>query len=357
MHGAVAKLTYYDEACRALAQACSVDEVAEINNFAAGMEAYARRAKNKRLEIQSRNIRFKSTRRVGQLIGLQAATVGLSKPGEHGGRKRKIDGSRADPSIQRPTLLGAGIDKHLADRGRKFAELSEPDFEKLLDEDERRILARNAQIAVDLVGDVHRKLGASRREARRDANRQKIARIAGDDIPIDVKFPTIVIDPPWDWGDEGDVDQLGRAKPDYATMTIEQLMDFTMVSDHADIDCHLYLCITNRSLPKGFALLDRWGFRYVTTLTWVKPSFGMGNYFRGQTEQILFGVKGSQPLKRKDVGTAFHWPRGTGGHSSKPAEMFEMIESVSPGPYFEIFSRSERPDWTSWGENAYARAA
>lgn len=195
------------------------------------------------------------------------------------------------------------------------------------------------------------------REARRVANRAKIANLAGDVIPLDLKFPTIVIDPPWDWGDEGDVDQLGRAKPDYATMTIEQLMDFTMVSDHADVDCHLYLCITNRSLPKGFALLERWGFRCVTMLTYVKPSFGMGNYFRGQTEQILFGVKGSQPLKRKDVGTAFHLPRGTDGHSSKLAEMFEMIESVSPGPYFEIFSRCERPDWTSWGENSLATAA
>jgi N6-adenosine-specific RNA methylase IME4 len=205
--------------------------------------------------------------------------------------------------------------------------------------------------------DVAHTLKEQEREARRVANRAKIANLTGDVIPLDVKFPTIVIDPPWDWGDEGDVDQLGRAKPDYATMTIEQLMDFTMVPDHADVDCHLYLCITNRSLPKGFALLERWGFRYVTMLTWVKPSFGMGNYFRGQTEQILFGVKGSQLLKRKDVGTAFHWERGTGGHSSKPSEMFEMIESVSPGPYFEIFSRSERPDWTSWGENSRAAAA
>lgn len=202
-----------------------------------------------------------------------------------------------------------------------------------------------------------RLLKEQRREASRAENREKVAHVATANIPIDAKFPTIVIDPPWDWGDEGDQDQLGRARPDYATMTIEQLMDFNMVRDHAAADCHLYMWITNRSLPKGFALLERWDFRYVTMLTWVKPNFGMGNYFRGQTEQILFGVKGSQPLMRKDIGTAFQWPRGPNGHSSKPVEMYEMVESASPGPYLEIFSRHERPDWTSWGENSRAEAA
>ena len=37
------------------------------------------------------------------------------------------------------------------------------------------------------------------------------------------KFATIVIDPPWDWGDEGDADQLGRARPTYSTMTIDEI--------------------------------------------------------------------------------------------------------------------------------------
>jgi N6-adenosine-specific RNA methylase IME4 len=204
--------------------------------------------------------------------------------------------------------------------------------------------------------DVGRELKEIVRETRRIENRAKVAGVPNA-LATDVKFPTIVIDCPWDWGDEGDQDQLGRARPDYGTMTIEQLMEFSLVSDHADVDCHLYMWITNRSLPKGFALLDRWGFRYVTMLTWNKPSYGMGNYFRGQTEHILFGVKGSQMLKRKDIGTSFNWPRGPNGHSSKPLEMYEMVESASPGPYLEIFSRHDRADWTSWGENSVAAAA
>ena len=133
-------------------------------------------------------------------------------------------------------------------------------------------------------------------------------------------------------------------------MSIAQLADLP-VGELADVDCHLYMWVTNRSLPKGFGLLERWGFRYITALTWVKPSFGMGNYFRGQTEHVLFGVRGSQMLRRRDVGTYFAADRGAGGHSSKPGAFYALVESCSPGPYLEMFSRSARANWTHWGES------
>ncbi|MFI3121717.1 MAG: MT-A70 family methyltransferase, partial [Methylococcaceae bacterium] len=100
-----------------------------------------------------------------------------------------------------------------------------------------------------------------------------------------------------------------------------------------------------------FALLTAWGFRYITTLTWVKPSFGMGNYFRGQTEHVLFGVKGTQPLKVKNASTVFYADRGPNGHSSKPPEFLKMVELWSPGPYLEIFSRQKRDGWSMRGED------
>lgn len=190
------------------------------------------------------------------------------------------------------------------------------------------------------------------REAKRDDNREQIA-AAKSPLSLGGVYSTIVIDPPWDWGDEGDQDQLGRARPTYGTMSIDELLALP-VGSAAMADAHLYLWITNRSLPKGFALLERWGFRYITCLTWAKPNFGMGNYFRGQTEHVLFGVRGSLPLKRKDVGTLFSAPRGPRGHSSKPPGFYELVESCSPGPYLEMFARGSRADWTSWGAEADA---
>jgi N6-adenosine-specific RNA methylase IME4 len=197
-----------------------------------------------------------------------------------------------------------------------------------------------------------RKIKEMKREAKRQANREAIAQTQSPEEAIEKgKFSTIVLDPPWDWGDEGDVDQLGRAKPTYDTMSLERLLELP-VGQFADTDCHIYLWITNRSLPKGFQLLEKWGFRYITAITWAKPNFGMGNYFRGQTEHILFGVKGSQPLKRKNASTLFTAPRGPKGHSSKPMEFYDFVESCSPGPYLEMFARGERKDWTSWGAEA-----
>lgn len=199
-----------------------------------------------------------------------------------------------------------------------------------------------------LVRDKQRAEREEKREEQRKDNAEKIETLA---TPLEAQglFQTIVIDPPWDWGDEGDCNQFGRAKPDYHTMPIEDIEQLP-VAKVADENCHLYLWVTNRSLPKAFRLIDAWGFRYITCLTWVKPSIGMGNYFRGDTEQVLFCVKGSQPLKRHDVGTHFDAPRGP-IHSAKPDEFYRLVESCSYGPYIDIFGRKGRAGWSVWGEN------
>ena len=195
---------------------------------------------------------------------------------------------------------------------------------------------------------IRREEREQKREIERKENAEKIEALH---TPLEAQglFQTIVIDPPWDWGDEGDVNQFGRAKPDYSTMSIDEIEKLP-VGSISDDNCHLYLWVTNRSLPKAFRLIDAWGFRYVTCITWVKPSIGMGNYFRGDTEQVLFAVKGSQPLKRHDVGTHFEAARGK-GHSAKPEEFYSLVESCSYAPYIDIFGRKSREGWSMWGEN------
>jgi hypothetical protein len=54
-----------------------------------------------------------STARAAEVRGLNAT--------RYHPPKRRLDGSRSDPSNARPTLAEAGIDKHLADRARKYA--------------------------------------------------------------------------------------------------------------------------------------------------------------------------------------------------------------------------------------------
>ena len=274
----------------------------------------------------------------------------------HGGDRKssgQVDHLNGDTDAQAPertceTLAAEhGVSEKTVRRAAKFAEEVEktPALKKAIAEKKPVVQAK-------------REIKEAQREERREENRALIEQVKEPSAMAvtGAKFATILMDPPWDWGDEGDGDQMGRARPDYGTMGIEKLLELP-VPDLADTDCHIYLWITNRSLPKGFALLEKWGFRYITALTWCKPSFGMGNYFRGQTEQILFGVKGSQPLKRKDVGTCFQAPRGPAGHSSKPTEIYDLVESCSPGPYLEMFARSNREDWTAWGAEADEPAA
>lgn len=144
-------------------------------------------------------------------------------------------------------------------------------------------------------------------------------------------FSVIVIDPPWDVSDEGDVNPFGRANPDYHTMPFAELLKLPVKNFAAD-DCHLYLWITNRSLPKGGAVMKAWGFRYASCITWGKvtaagkPALGLGKYFRGSSEQVLVGVRGSQAnVPESGLFTA---QRGKHGHSSKPPEIYQLIESM-----------------------------
>jgi ParB-like chromosome segregation protein Spo0J len=98
--------------------------------------------------------------------------------------------------------------------------------------------------------EINRQKKEDLREKRRKENREKVAKVPAivDLVAAGARYATVVIDPPWHWGDEGDINQMGRAKPDYATITFEELLKLP-VPALSDVDCHLYLWVTNRSLP------------------------------------------------------------------------------------------------------------
>jgi hypothetical protein len=108
-------LVKYDSACRALAEARSVDEVKDIHDKAVAMAAYARQAKNKDLEADAVEIRMRATRRLDQLRQAQKETVGLNT----GTRGQLSGGLKVNPpGKDKPTLRSQGIDKNLAQQGR-----------------------------------------------------------------------------------------------------------------------------------------------------------------------------------------------------------------------------------------------
>jgi N6-adenosine-specific RNA methylase IME4 len=184
-----------------------------------------------------------------------------------------------------------------------------------------------------------------RRETIRKENARLVRRTRP--LPADIKYQTIVIDPPWDYEGAG-YKNVRVLKPPYATMPLCEIAKLPL-GDLAARDAHLYLWITNLFLPHGFELLNAWGFRYATMLTWVKAKKPMiASYFHATTEHVLFGVKGSLPLLRDGVATHFVADRAK-GHSAKPDEFYSLVESCSPGPWIDLFARRARPGWASWG--------
>lgn len=162
-------------------------------------------------------------------------------------------------------------------------------------------------------------------------------------------YGTIMADPPWMERGGGKIKRgADRHYPLMHTRDIRGLP----VADLALPDSHLYLWVTNNFLPDGLEVMKAWDFRYVTCITWAKDKMGLGQYYRGMTEQLLFGIRGnpgyrSADGKRSQGRTLLSAPRGL--HSRKPPEIRPIIERVSPGPYLELFAREEVAGWDSWG--------
>ena len=122
------ELVKYDAACRALAEAKTVDEVKDYRDKAKAIEAYARLANNKTLQADALEITLRAERRLGQLLAESPKATG----GQHGG-KAALDGSRREPSNKTPTLFEMGIDKKLSARSQKIAKIEDGDFEAIVE--------------------------------------------------------------------------------------------------------------------------------------------------------------------------------------------------------------------------------
>ncbi len=167
------------------------------------------------------------------------------------------------------------------------------------------------------------------------------------------KYRVIYADPPWPEYGGGKIKR--GADRHYRLMSLGEILRLgdILKSLIDDDGCHLYLWVTNTHLANGLLVMHTWGFKYRTTITWVKDRFGLGQYYRGQTEHCLFGVRGRLPYrilkdgKRAQGVTAICAPRAA--HSAKPDEMRRMIECVSAAPRLELFARRKSLGWDVWG--------
>jgi len=152
-----------------------------------------------------------------------------------------------------------------------------------------------------------------------------------------------VIDPPWPYEDNR---CRGAAEQVYPTMTLNQIR-LLPIAERAGEEGYLFLWVPTPHLESAFAVLREWEFDFKTVVTWVKSKLGMGRYFRGCTEHVLFATRGNLPLREQNLRNWFHAP--SGAHSVKPEIFYELVEKACFGPFLELFARRPRPGWVCWG--------
>lgn len=172
---------------------------------------------------------------------------------------------------------------------------------------------------------------------------------AVDTITDKPHFKVVVADPPW-WESGGGGRGAQNHYPLMKTPAIIELMTTCEPMQRTTDDALMFMWVTNNFLKDGLAVMDACDFEYMTMLTWVKDRFGLGYYFRGQTEHVLFGRRGKQP---RPQGTFSTWLGGKvlpkRKHSQKPPELQDMIEARWDGPYLEMFAREARDGWDVFG--------
>lgn len=183
------------------------------------------------------------------------------------------------------------------------------------------------------------------------------------------RYRTIVADPPWKYTVTAPPTKKGggpsSAERNYDTLTTAEIATLP-VGDLASENAHLYMWVTNPVLteqrmwgggPNACGIARAWGFEPKTLLTWIKSEAGagMGFFFRGDTEHVLFAVKGNLPIPAEHrVSNVFRGHRGA--HSQKPDGFLDLVERVSPGPYVELFARRARFGWDYWGDQSLGTA-
>lgn len=166
-------------------------------------------------------------------------------------------------------------------------------------------------------------------------------------------FDFLMADPPWLFDTYSVKGKQKSPEKHYRCLPIDQIAAFP-VGHLAAGNAVLWMWGTHPMIDQQLWVMKQWGFRFVTSGVWVKRtkngklSFGTGYRLRSASEPFLIGVNGD-PTTARTVRTVIEGR--VRRHSEKPEEGFAAAEEMMPeARRVEIFSRTNRPDWTSWGD-------
>lgn len=224
------------------------------------------------------------------------------------------------------------------------------DIATLPQQEQTEIVARGEKEILEKAKEIR----ADRADKKRAARTEMLIELSNKNAPLpaDRKYPIIYADPPWQYDFSPSNDR--SVENHYPTMPIEDICAMDVAS-LATPDAMLFLWAPPSFIKKGIMVLEAWGFELATSMVWVKDKIGTGIYVRQRHEYLLLGKRGQPitPRPGSQPDSVIEAPRGE--HSSKPKEVYALIERMYPGlPKIELFCREPFEGFDAWGNQAEA---
>ncbi|KKN13995.1 hypothetical protein LCGC14_1000720 [marine sediment metagenome] len=185
-----------------------------------------------------------------------------------------------------------------------------------------------------------KKIGKVIREIKLEEQKKDIEKVK----EITGEYNIIVVDPPWSYGDDYD-EETNRGTTPYPTMSLNEIRNIKLPTKK---DCILWLWTTNTFIEEALELINVWGFKKKSIVTWDKKIMGMGRWLRSQTEHCILATKGKPYFNNKKWTTLISEKRTT--HSTKPEIFYKMVEEICAGRKLDYFARKKRKGWDIYGD-------
>lgn len=314
-----------------LAGAAELPDVKRIRDKAAALQHFAKSAE---LGLEAQNfaalLKIESERKAGELLKMNG--FGINGGDRKSAEKKSANGVLAD----------LGITSIQSSRWRRMALLPDEELTDYIDDCQRR----NTEITSSAVAKLAKKHVAIHTTSVPSIEPSEgVTEDLSELIQSGEKFKTVYADPPWSYGN-----QATRASTDnhYPTMPVSDICALP-VKNIIDEQSLLFLWTTNGFLRESFDVIDAWGFEFKSTIVWVKPQMGIGNYVRNSHEFLMIATRGgampSDARKRQ-----ISWVQeNRGRHSAKPKCFRRIVEEMSFPNRLELFGRSAVEGWMVFG--------
>lgn len=328
------ELVRYEAMRLAIDEAHSVDEVKQIRDQAQAFLVYCKQAKDGLIDQQKvAEIKIRAERRAGELLReLPTAKNQYDKCSPHDG----------EGTIQTKGKIieQSGISKGSADRWQQLADIPQDVFDGFIAES----IEEGQELTTKSIA----------RKVRERKRSDMVNDLISDPEMPSGKYRVLYADPPWKYSDSGvisDTDNYGRAERHYPTMSIEELCEMGEgIKRITEDNAVLFMWVTSPLLEDCFKVIRAWGFEYKSSFVWDKVGHNYGHYNSVRHEFLLICTRGSCTPDNKTLFDSVVSIEKSRKHSEKPVEFGDMIDELyTVGARIELFARTERPGWQTYG--------